>query len=73
MCRVRKNIMIAQTVIKEADQLCDKIELTRSNYIEMLIRADLKKRNLIQEKPIIRSGNGWQNNKWMGKVEDMPI
>lgn len=64
--------MIAETVLEAADKLCDKIELTRSNYIEMLIRADLKKRKLITEKPIVRNGDGWKNNRWIGNIEEMP-
>lgn len=66
MCRVRKDITISEMIIKKADELCIKLDLTRSTYIEMLIRADLKKRSIITEKnpePIV----------WTGDIEDMPL
>lgn len=52
MCRVRKDITISKAIIKKADELCAKLDLKRSTYIEMLIRADLDKRNIqIEEDP----------------------
>jgi len=66
MCRIRKDITISKMVVKEADELCIKLDLTRSAYIEMLIRADLKKRNiLVENKP--------EPVKWEGEIEDMPL
>lgn len=66
MCKIRKDFTISEMVIKKADELCIKLDLTRSTYIEMLIRADLKKRNiLVENKP--------EPVKWEGAIEDMPL
>jgi len=66
MCRVRKDITISKKVIEQADKLCIDLDMKRSTYIEMLIRADLKKRNILVE-------NKKKSKTWDGNIEDMPL
>lgn len=66
MCRIRKDITISKVVLEKMDELCTKLDMKRSTYIEMLIRADLEKQKITIEKNNIIE-------LWDGEIEDMPI
>lgn len=67
------SLYVPENLLGNIDEFCIRKELTRTNYLLTLARTDLKKRNIIIEKPIIRNGNGWTNGTWQGKIEEMGI
>jgi metal-responsive CopG/Arc/MetJ family transcriptional regulator len=49
--RKRIDIKLPELLLQKVDELCDKKIITRTNYIETLIRYDLKKRGIEIEQP----------------------
>lgn len=63
--KTRKNFRLTSSLVTTAEKLCKAKDVTLTNYIETLIRYDLRKRNLISKpKPTVR---------WTGGIEDMPL
>ena len=62
--RKRVDFRLPDLIITAAKKLCAEKEITFTNYIEMLIRADLKRRKKIISKEVIVKD--WDN------IEDMP-
>ena len=58
-------IKLPPLIIETMDSFCAENQLTRTHYIEDLIRADLKRRKRIITKKII--------NKTWDDIEDMPL
>lgn len=67
------SLLVPENLLGNIDGFCIKKELTRTNYLLTLARTDLKKRNIITEKPIIKNGNGWINGTWQGNIEEMEL
>lgn len=63
--KISKNYRIAKLLVQEMKQLCFEIDMTQTEYLEMLIRADLKRRKRIISKDIIIED--WKD------IEDMPV
>lgn len=64
---------IPENLLKAIDEFSISKELTRTNYLLTLARHDLKRRKIYYEKPTVRNGDGFINNRWTGKIEDMPL
>jgi len=62
-------ITIAPVVRSEMDKLCDSLQLKESTYIEMLVRVDLKKRNIITETPKVYKLEDWWDERDNPKVK----
>lgn len=56
-------ITLAPIVRTEMDKLCDSLQLKESTYIEMLIRADIRKRKIITETPKIYKLEDWWDER----------
>jgi len=59
----RINITLPKSLLEKADKFCKDSDLYRSTYIEMLIRADLKKRTVSKMETV----------KYWDSVDDMPL
>jgi metal-responsive CopG/Arc/MetJ family transcriptional regulator len=67
--RKRIDIKLPQIVITKIDELCIKKAITRTNYIETLIRMDLKKRNIIIEEQPLKDYGKFEDWGWTEKIK----
>jgi metal-responsive CopG/Arc/MetJ family transcriptional regulator len=64
--RKRINMRLPENLLNAIDNFCERSELARTTYFEMLARSDLKRRSIKFEKPK-------QPFIWHGAIEDMPL
>jgi hypothetical protein len=61
--RKRIDIRLPELLLQKADELCEKELLTRTNYIENLIRADFEERGIDFEPPKEYKLEDWWDEK----------
>lgn len=73
--RKRIDLKLPKLILNEVEKICFKKAITRTNYLETLIRADLKKRGIIiEEYKKIDCGTfeewGWEEKPRIYKKEN---
>lgn len=68
ICKLKRT-NVSTNVRTEMDKLLTKLELSESTYIEMLVRADLKKRKIITEAPKIYNLEDWWDEQDDPKIK----
>ena len=70
--RKRVSIKLPELLLQKADELCKKKVVTRTNYIEGLIRADLEENGIDFEPPEEYKLEDWWDEKDNLKKKNSP-